>query len=157
VGGDCMRCARCLRQSCGTAARAGGIRRGAQSVKAPAGTETTTLDVTVPRCVRQAVLIEPGRLEIREVTLPHPGPGEVLLQIKCAMTRGTDLKAYRRGHPLWRLPTPFGHEFAGVVVEIGTDVEHFRPGEALMAAPTAPCGECFYCGRGQENLCHQAI
>jgi L-iditol 2-dehydrogenase len=107
--------------------------------------------------MRQAVLVEPGRLELREVTLPHPGPGEVLLQIKCAMTCGTDLKAYLRGHPLWRLPAPFGHEFAGVVVETGTAVENFRPGDELMAAPTAPCGECFYCSRGQENLCPQAM
>jgi L-iditol 2-dehydrogenase len=58
---------------------------------------------------------------------------------------------------MWRLPAPFGHEFAGVVAEIGADVENFRPGDALMAAPTAPCGECFYCGRGQENLCQQAM
>ena len=44
-----------------------------------------------------------------------------------------------------------------MVVEIGSEVENFRPGDALMAAPTAPCGECFYCGRGQENLCAQAM
>jgi L-iditol 2-dehydrogenase len=107
--------------------------------------------------MRQAVLVEPGRLEVRETMLPHPGPGEVLLQIKCAMTCGTDLKAYRRGHPMWRLPAPFGHEFAGIVAEIGPGVEKFRPGDALMAAPTAPCEACFYCGRGQENLCAQAM
>jgi L-iditol 2-dehydrogenase len=106
---------------------------------------------------RQAVLVEPGRLEMREVVLPHPGPGELLLQIKCAMTCGTDLKAYRRGHPMWRLPSPFGHEFAGIVAEIGTGVDKFRPGDPVMAAPTAPCGECFYCRRGQENLCGLAM
>jgi len=94
---------------------------------------------------------------MREMAVPHPGPGEVLLQIKCALTCGTDLKTYRRGHPLWRLPTPFGHEFAGVVAEVGPEVEVFRPGDAMMAAPTAPCGNCFYCGRGQENLCAEAI
>jgi L-iditol 2-dehydrogenase len=58
---------------------------------------------------------------------------------------------------MWRLPTPFGHEFAGVVAEIGAGVDDFRPGDAMMAAPTAPCGECFYCGRGQENLCAQTM
>jgi L-iditol 2-dehydrogenase len=106
---------------------------------------------------RQAVLVEPGRLELRELTLPHPGPGELLLQIKCALTCGTDLKAYRRGHPMWLLPAPFGHEFAGVVTEVGSGVENFRPGDDLMAAPTAPCANCFYCRRGQENLCPQAM
>ena len=126
-------------------------------MKMPAPAEKTTPDLASIAHVRQAVLAEPGRLEMREVTLPHPGPGEVLVQIKCALTCGTDLKTYRRGHPLWSLPAPFGHEFAGVVAEIGPEVENFRPGDALMAAPTAPCGECFYCSRGQENLCAQAI
>jgi L-iditol 2-dehydrogenase len=126
-------------------------------VKAPASAEKPAPDLTSIEQVRQAVLIEPGRLETRAVALPHPGPGEVLLQVKCALTCGTDLKTYRRGHPMWRLPAPFGHEFAGIVAEIGPGVENFRPGDALMAAPTAPCGECFYCGRGQENLCAQAM
>jgi L-iditol 2-dehydrogenase len=126
-------------------------------VKAQARAQRTTSDLAFIVHSRQAVLAEPGRIEIREVPLPHPGPGEVLLQIKCALTCGTDLKAYRRGHPMWRLPAPFGHEFAGVVAEIGPEVENFRLGDALMAAPTAPCGECFYCGRRQENLCAQAM
>jgi len=106
---------------------------------------------------RQAVLMEPGRLELREWTPPHPGPGEVLLEVKCALSCGTDLKAYRRGHPMWRLPAPFGHEFSGVVAEAGPGVEKFSVGDELMAAPTASCGECFFCGRGQENLCAQAM
>jgi L-iditol 2-dehydrogenase len=122
--------------------------------KQPAG---KTPDMTGIANVRQAVLVEPGRLEMHEVALPHPGPGELVLQIKCALTCGTDLKAYRRGHPMWRLPAPFGHEFSGIVAEIGPGVEKFRPGDTFMAAPTAPCGDCFYCDRGQENLCGQAM
>jgi L-iditol 2-dehydrogenase len=106
---------------------------------------------------RQAVLVEPGRLELREVIPPHPGPGELLIQIKCALSCGTDLKAFRRGHPMWRLPAPFGHEFSGIVAEVGAGVGSFVRGDAVMAAPTAPCGDCFYCRRGQENLCAQAM
>lgn len=106
---------------------------------------------------RQAVLIEPGRLEIQEILPPHPGPGELLIEIRCALSCGTDLKTFRRGHPLWKLPAPFGHEFAGVVAEVGAGVDRFAVGDAIMAAPTAPCGNCFYCERGQENLCAQAM
>ncbi len=106
---------------------------------------------------RQAMLIEPGRLELREFSPPHPGPGALLLEIKCALSCGTDLKTYRRGHPVWKLPTPFGHEFSGVAVEVGSGVNQFKVGDAIMAAPTAPCGACFYCDRGQENLCAQAM
>jgi len=106
---------------------------------------------------RQAMLIEPGRLELRDCTPPHPGPGALLIEIKCALSCGTDLKTFRRGHPVWKLPAPFGHEFSGVVAEVGAGVDRFKVGDAIMAAPTAPCGACFYCDRGQENLCPQAM
>ena len=106
---------------------------------------------------RQAMLIEPGRLELRDFSPPHPGPGAILLEIKCALSCGTDLKTFRRGHPLWKLPAPFGHEFSGVVTEVGAGVDRFKPGDAIMAAPTAPCDACFYCDRGEENLCPQAM
>ncbi|MGH8013512.1 MAG: zinc-dependent alcohol dehydrogenase [Candidatus Binataceae bacterium] len=103
------------------------------------------------------MLIEPGKLELDNYDPPHPGAGAVLIQIKCALSCGTDLKTFRRGHPMWHLPSPLGHEFAGVVVETGEGVRDFHVGDALMAAPTAPCGACFYCSRGQENLCPQAM
>ena len=102
---------------------------------------------------RQAFLVEPGELVLRDYVAPHPGPGEVLIQIRCALSCGTDLKTFRRGHPMWKMPTPFGHEFSGVVVEVGEGVTAFKVGDAMMAAPTAPCGICFYCQHGQENLC----
>ena len=106
---------------------------------------------------RQAFLMKPRELVMREVTPPSPGPGAVLIEVKCALSCGTDLKAFRRGHPMWPMPTPFGHEFSGVVVEVGEGVDNFKIGDALMAAPTAPCGSCFYCARGQENLCAHAM
>jgi L-iditol 2-dehydrogenase len=106
---------------------------------------------------RQAVLVAPRRIEVREIVMPHPRPGEILLKVECALSCGTDLKAFRRGHPLWPMPAPFGHEFAGIVAETGDGVTNFRVGDAVMAAPTAPCGNCFYCTRDQENLCPEAI
>jgi L-iditol 2-dehydrogenase len=106
---------------------------------------------------RQAVLVRPGQLELREVAPAHAGPGELVIRIACALSCGTDLKAFRRGHPMWKLPTAFGHEFAGQVEEVGAGVTAFKAGDEVMAAPTAPCGRCFYCRRGQENLCAQAM
>src|SRR5579875_3144442 len=62
--------------------------------------------------VRQAVLRAPYELTLRDVPEPDPGPGEVVVRIRAALTCGTDLKTYRRGHP--RVPFgPFGHECAG--------------------------------------------
>jgi L-iditol 2-dehydrogenase len=106
---------------------------------------------------RQAVLVAPSQLELRDVTPPRPGPGEILLKVECALSCGTDLKAFHRGHPMWPMPTPFGHEFAGIVASVGEGVANFRVGDALMAAPTAPCGICFYCSRDQENLCAETM
>jgi L-iditol 2-dehydrogenase len=135
-----------------------GVARGgaADTRRNPAGAGLHAADARVMRA-RQAVLVEPGRLELREVTPPHPGPGEILLRVKCALSCGTDLKAYRRGHPMWPMPAPFGHEFSGVIAEAGPGVDNFRVGDEVMMAPTAPCGVCFYCARGQENLCAQAM
>ncbi|MGC1341975.1 MAG: alcohol dehydrogenase catalytic domain-containing protein [Candidatus Binataceae bacterium] len=106
---------------------------------------------------RQAMLLAPGTIELRDFKPGTPGPGEILLQVRCALSCGTDLKTWRRGHPLWKFPMAFGHEFSGVVAEVGADVEGFKPGDEVMAAPTAPCGACFFCARGQENLCEGAL
>jgi L-iditol 2-dehydrogenase len=103
--------------------------------------------------MRAGVLVEPGRLEVIDVDRPIAGPDEVVLRVHAALTCGTDLKAFRRGHPKWPMPTRFGHEFSGVLAEVGGQVGRFREGDAVMAAPTGPCGECFWCARRQENLC----
>ena len=66
----------------------------------------------------------PGDLRLEEVPNPEPGPGDVLVQIEVALTDGTDLKTFRRGHPvlLRELPSPFGHEFCGIDVATGKRV-----------------------------------
>ena len=66
----------------------------------------------------------PGDLRLEEVPRPEGGPGDVLVQIEVALTDGTDLKAFRRGHPvlLGDLPSPFGHELCGVDVATGRRV-----------------------------------
>ena len=63
----------------------------------------------------------PGDLRLEDVPRPEPGPGDVLVQVEVALTDGTDLKAFRRGHPvlLGEPPSPFGHEFCGIDVATG--------------------------------------
>jgi L-iditol 2-dehydrogenase len=96
--------------------------------------------------VRALLYHGPGDLRLEEVPRPEPGPGDVLVQVEVALTDGTDAKAFRRGHPLLlrELPSPFGHEFCGVDVATGRRV---------VAANSAPCGECAPCRRGEETLC----
>jgi L-iditol 2-dehydrogenase len=66
----------------------------------------------------------PGDLRLEDVPRPEPGPGDVLVQVEVALTDGTDLKAFRRGHPvlLGPPPSPFGHECSGVDVSTGRRV-----------------------------------
>ena len=105
------------------------------------------------RVVKCVILSEPGELRVEQVPDPVAGSGDVIVRVRAALTCGTDLKAYRRGHPAMPCPTPFGHEFAGEIVELGADVGGFRVGDAVMAANTGPCGGCFFCDRDQQNLC----
>lgn len=103
--------------------------------------------------MQAVMLLGPQRLSWEEVPLPTPGANEVVLKIDAALTCGTDLKAFLRGHPKWPTPTRFGHEYAGFIASRGRDVSEVREGDAVMLAPTAPCGSCFYCKREQETLC----
>src|SRR5688500_14945129 len=103
--------------------------------------------------MRQALLRAPGQLELRDVPDPTPAPGELVVAVEGALTCGTDLKTYRRGHPKLPLPTPLGHEYTGVVAAVGEGVTRFRVGDAVVAAPSAPCGACPPCRGGLENLC----
>ncbi|TMA80167.1 MAG: zinc-binding dehydrogenase [Deltaproteobacteria bacterium] len=99
------------------------------------------------------LLLEPGKIDYREVETPVPGPGEVVVRVSAALTCGTDLKAFLRGHPKMPMPTLFGHEFAGEIAAAGSGVRGFHEGDAVMAVPTAPCKTCYYCRHKQENLC----
>jgi L-iditol 2-dehydrogenase len=97
----------------------------------------------------------PGDVRYEQVPCPQPDAGELIVRIGAALTCGTDLKCYRRGHPvlLKDLPSAFGHEFAGEVVAVGEGVENFHPGDRVVCANSAPCYQCFYCHQGQTNLC----
>ena len=103
--------------------------------------------------MRAHVLVRPGQLELRELPMPTPDVDGVVIRVRAALTCGTDLKTYLRGHPKFPMPMLFGHEFAGDIAAVGTEVRDLREGDAVMAAPTAPCGACYYCQREQENLC----
>lgn len=107
--------------------------------------------------MKRAELLRPGHMELRDVADPVPGAGEVVVRIETALTCGTDIKTYQRGHPKIPLPAPLGHEFAGVISAVGAGVERFREGDPIACTPTAPCGLCRLCLRGHDSLCPQAV
>ena len=105
--------------------------------------------------MKGAMLLGPEHIEVRELPVPEPGPGEILLSVEAATTCGTDVKVFRRGgHPrMLKVPTLFGHEMAGRVAAAGAGVTGFREGDAVVVANSAPCGACVYCRLGRDNLC----
>ena len=102
-----------------------------------------------------AVLYGKENLQIETVDVPKIGPGDVLVRVRAALTCGTDVKVFKRGYHARMITPPalFGHELAGDIVAMGSDVTGFRIGQRVMAANSAPCGACYFCRRNQENLC----
>lgn len=107
--------------------------------------------------MRSAILVEPKRIELRGVPMPKPQPGAIVVRVRAALTDGTDLKAYRRGHPQMPMPTPFGHEFSGDVAAVADDVTKFSVGDSVMSVHSAPCTTCYWCRRGEEELCESVM
>jgi L-iditol 2-dehydrogenase len=112
------------------------------------------------RGTMQAAVLH-GREDVRieSVPVPEAGPGELIVQVGAALTCGTDLKVYRRGYHARMIVPPalFGHELAGTVVQAGEGVTEFASGDRVVALNSAPCGQCYFCERGQENLCDDLL
>ena len=106
-----------------------------------------------------AVLYGKEDVKIEKVPIPRLGEGEVLIKVQVALTCGTDLKVYQRGYHARMIVPPalFGHELAGVVEEVGPNVNWFRKGMRAVALNSAPCQMCFYCSKHQENLCEDLL
>ena len=109
--------------------------------------------------MRAMVFHGPGDLRAEELPVPRPESGELVLRIDAALTCGTDVKTLRRGHPVMipKVPTVFGHEFAGTVTAIGAGVRGVREGDRVVAANSAPCGACRPCLAGRSNLCEDLL
>ncbi|HTA78880.1 MAG TPA: zinc-binding dehydrogenase [Terracidiphilus sp.] len=112
------------------------------------------------RATMQAAVLH-GREDIRIESVPTPqaDPGELIVEVGAALTCGTDLKVFRRGYHARMIVPPalFGHELAGTVVQAGAGVTDFAPGDRVVALNSAPCGKCYFCERGQENLCDDLL
>ena len=97
----------------------------------------------------------PNDIRYEEVKVPDLKEGEILVKVEAALTCGTDVKTFKRGHPVLikKVPSGFGHEFSGIVAKTDETVSNFKEGDRVVCANSAPCGECFYCRRGEFELC----
>ena len=138
------------------------IHHGRASVESALHHGRATVETAIHhgRATMQAAVLH-GREDIRieSVPVPRAAPGELIVEVGAALTCGTDLKVFRRGYHARMIVPPalFGHELAGTVVQVGEGVTSFQSGDRVVALNSAPCGKCFYCKRGQENLCDDLL
>lgn len=103
----------------------------------------------------QAILQGPRLIEFREVAVPEPGEGQVLVAVKRIGICGSDIHVYHGKHQYAVFPLVQGHEGSGVVVKAGPGVSGFSLGELVTFRPQQFCGQCRLCREGRYNLCEE--
>ncbi len=105
--------------------------------------------------MKAAVLHEVNKpLEIEDVPISKPGPREVLVRTKAAGVCHSDLHFQNGSYP-YPMPVVLGHESAGVVEAVGSDVTYVKPGDHVITCLSAFCGHCEYCLTGHMSLCEE--
>ena len=103
------------------------------------------------RQMRAGVYRGPGKIGMETVPIPEIGPGEVLIRVAACGICGTDIKKIHHGFV--NPPQIFGHEVAGMVVEVGTGVKRFAEGDRVVSFHHVPCSKCFYCEKKLFSQC----
>lgn len=105
------------------------------------------------RTMIQQVMTAPKQITFREVEIPKPQKGQVLVKIKRIGVCGSDIHVYHGTHPFTSYPVTQGHEVSAEVVEPGEGVKEFSAGQKVTIEPQVYCGECYPCTHGKYNLC----
>ena len=105
--------------------------------------------------MRAIQIPDPGSFEVVELPVPEPGPADVIIEVGACGVCGTDLHILAGEFP----PTPYpivpGHEAAGTVSAVGSDVVGLREGDRVAVDPSLFCGACHFCRIGRGNLCER--
>lgn len=109
--------------------------------------------VTEERTMHSVVIEKPGQLVIQQRPMPQPAANEVRVKIKFAGICGSDVHIYHGHNPFARYPRVIGHEFFGVIDQVGCDVDPQRIGERVAVDPVVSCGHCYPCSIGRPNVC----
>lgn len=105
----------------------------------------------------EAILVVPGTMEIKDAPVPVPKDDEIMLKVEYVGICGSDVHGFESG-PFIPPKDPnqkigLGHECAGTVVQVGSKVTKFKPGDRVNIEPGVPCGKCKYCLEGHYNIC----
>lgn len=104
--------------------------------------------------MKAMVLSDYKRLELLEVDVPKANPGELLIAVRACGICGSDVHGYDGTTGRRRPPVIMGHEAAGVVESLGDGVVGFAVGDRVTFDSTVYCGQCYFCTKGQINLCN---
>jgi L-iditol 2-dehydrogenase len=103
--------------------------------------------------VKAVRLTAPKQVQLVEMPVPEPGPGEVVIAVEQRGICGSDIHAYHGHHPFVHPPVVLGHEFAGRIAQVGPGVDGFSEGQRVTVEPSLVCGECYNCKTGRYNIC----
>ena len=103
----------------------------------------------------QEIMYEPKKISFREVDIPKPAEDQVLVKIKRIGICGSDIHVFHGTHPFTPYPVTQGHEVSAQIVEMGSGVKGFRPGQRVTIEPQCFCGKCYPCTHGKYNLCEE--
>ena len=93
-----------------------------------------------------------GNVELKDVDVPKVAPEEVLIEVKSSGICGTDVHIYHDS-AFYTPPVILGHEYAGVITQVGSKVSNFNEGDGVTSPATIPCGTCFMCRINRPNRC----
>jgi 2-desacetyl-2-hydroxyethyl bacteriochlorophyllide A dehydrogenase len=105
--------------------------------------------------MRAVIIDEPGKIRVGQAPDPEWGPKDVVVKVGACGICGTDIHIIDGEFPPTKYPIIPGHEFGGTVVAVGEEVTGVKVGDRVGVDPTLNCGECYFCQRGQGNLCER--
>jgi L-iditol 2-dehydrogenase len=105
--------------------------------------------------MKALILSKAGQLDVVEMAKPAPADDELLIHIQACGICGSDVHGYDGSTGRRIPPIVMGHEAAGIVESVGSAVSRFQPGDRVTFDSTVFCGKCFFCLRGQVNLCDE--
>ena len=103
--------------------------------------------------MKAAVLTALNNLSVQDVPMPEIDDGGVLVRVESCAVCGSDIRIYHHGNSRVKAPAIIGHEIAGQVVKVGSNVTKFKPGDRIAIGADVPCGECVFCEAGIGNNC----
>lgn len=107
--------------------------------------------------MKAAVYTGVGKIEVLNLQCPEVDADSALVRVKKVGICGTDIKTYKRGHPMFKPPCVLGHEFVGTVEKVGQAMDTNLVGRTFVIAPYLECGKCELCQKGSPELCKNKI